>query len=424
LVLWYGIADGGPLRRAPLPAGEEATPDSLAPPNPGDPLPQRAEHLESLGATAWHTAGARGKGVKVAVLDTGFRGYRDQLGKALPAQVAVRSFRADGKMEARDSQHGIFCAEVIHALAPDAEMMLATWEPNSSSQFLEAVHWAKQQGARVISCSVIMPSWSDGEGGGPVHEALTRELAGKEGTTLMFASAGNTARRHWAGVFHADLAGWHEWKSGCTENRLRPWGTERVSVELCCPPGPKYQVVVDDLNTSEEVGHSASSNGRPSVAVVRFDPASAHRYRVRVRLLEGTPAPFHIVALGGDLDESTAHGSIPFPGDGPEVIAVGAVDAEGHRASYSSCGPNSRQPKPDLVAPVPFPTTWRDRPFSGTSAAAPQAAGLAALICSAHPDWSAARVRQTMTDGARDLGPPGHDWETGYGMIHLPAVAR
>ena len=29
--------------------------------------------------------------------------------------------------------------------------------------------------------------------------------------------------------------------------------------------------------------------------------------------------------------------------------------------------------KPDLVATVPFPSGWRTRPFSGTSAAAPQA---------------------------------------------------
>src|SRR5262249_43146347 len=120
------------------------------------------------------------------------------------------------------------------------------------------------------------------------------------------------------------------------------------------------------------------------------------------------------------LDCATARGSIPFPGDGPEVIAVGAVDADGRRLAYSSCGPNSRQPKPDVVAPVPFPSVWRPKPFSGTSAAAPQAAALAGLWWSRHPDWTANQVRAALRTSARDLGRPGHDFETGYGLVMLP----
>ena len=78
------------------------------------------------------------------------------------------------------------------------------------------------------------------------------------------------------------------------------------------------------------------------------------------------------------------------------------------------------RPKPDLVAPVPFPSLWRPRPFSGTSAASPQAAGLASLVWSKHPDWTAAQVWTALRQAAHDLGPPGHDYETGYGLIHLP----
>ena len=59
----------------------------------------RHKLLASLNVPAWHTGGFRGKGVKVAILDLGFRGYRTFLGKALPAQLAVRSFRGDGDLE-------------------------------------------------------------------------------------------------------------------------------------------------------------------------------------------------------------------------------------------------------------------------------------------------------------------------------------
>jgi subtilisin family serine protease len=87
---------------------------------------------------------------------------------------------------------------------------------------------------------------------------------------------------------------------------------------------------------------------------------------------------------------------------------------------YSSCGPNSRLPKPDFVAPVPFPGVGRTKPFTGTSAAAPQAAALAALLLSRHPDWTPAQVRAALQQAAVDIDPPGHDAETGYGLLRLP----
>src|SRR5262249_53367840 len=131
---------------------------------------------------------------------------------------------------------------------------------------------------------------------------------------------------------------------------------------------------------------------------------------------------FHIVALHAGLSESTVAGSVAFPADGPEVIAVGAVDRAGKRLSYSACGSESVRAKPDLVAPVPFDSAWRAKPFAGTSAAAPQAAALAALLWSRSPDWTAERVRSTLSKSATDLGPPGYDTETGFGLVHLPPV--
>jgi subtilisin family serine protease len=329
--------------------------------------------LGRLGSLSWHKAGYRGRGVKIAILDTGFRGYRAHLGKALPAVVKVHSFRLDGDLEARDSQHGILCGEVVHTLAPEAELLFANWEPDRPEQFLEAVLWARREGARVLSCSVIMPAWSDSEGHGPVHRDLARVLGDGDGAgdLLCFTCAGNTAQRHWSGSFHDGGKGWHEWEPGRTENGVEPWGGERVSAELCWRGETYLELTV-------------------------------------------------LVVLGGGLAQATSRGSIPFPGDGPEVVTVGAVDEDGQRLAYSSCGPNSSGPKPDFVAPVPFPSRWRARPFAGTSAAAPQAAGLAALLWSRHPDWTAAHVRRALREAAIDLGPPGHDCETGYGCVHLP----
>jgi subtilisin family serine protease len=414
----------------PAGAAQEATPESGVPASSVAPARQRAQLLARLGVDRWHTAGYRGQGVRVAILDSGFRGFRARLGMELPAQVITHSFRRDGDLEARDSQHGILCAEVIHALAPDAELLFLNWDADRPDQFLEALRWARAQGAKVVTCSLIMPSWSDGEGGGAVNDEVTRLLGdGKAvGDVLCFASAGNTAQRHWSGTFRPDGAGLHQWRRGQTNNSLKPWGTERVGVELYGRTGLPLTLSVFDATTGATIG---SSEVRPLLpgsdggcAVVRFLPQAHHDYQVQVRAAQGPrpgeAAPFHLSVLGAGLEHWTSRGSISCPADGPAVLAVGAVDDDGRRLFYSSCGPNSRRPKPDLVAEVPFPSLLRDRPFAGTSAASPQAAALAALWWSRHPDWTAERVRSAMLSSARDLGPPGHDWETGYGRINLP----
>jgi len=404
-----------------------ATPDSVAASREAGSTLSIAEHLERLGVAAWHKAGDRGRGLKVLVLDSGFSGYRAHLGHALPEKVTVKSFRLDGSLEATSSQHGILCGEVVHTLAPEAELLFANWEPDRADQFLDAVRWAKEQGARIVTCSLIMPSWSDGEGGGSVHRDLARILGNgdKAGDLLFFASAGNTAQRHWTGPFAPSGKGgdhgYHEWTPGCQDNVISPWGADVVSVELCCATGGKYEVSVYDVTAQEAVGSAESGTTNDHVcAVVRFLPKEDHAYTARVRQRDGKVSNFHLVVLGGGLQVANAKGSVPFPADGPEVIAVGAVDRNGQRMAYSSCGPNSDRPKPDFVAPVPFPSSWRSVPFSGTSAAAPQAAALAGLIWCKHPDWSAQHIREELRTDAERLAKTSHNFEIGYGRIHLP----
>jgi subtilisin family serine protease len=405
----------------------QTTPDCGPTPPLKYPQRRRKEQLTRLGVNRWHAAGFRGQGVKIALLDTGFRGYRAQLGHALPARVVTRSFRADGNLENRNSQHGILCAEVLHAIAPDAELIFANWDTSRPSSYLDAARWARAQGARIISCSVIMPSWSDGQGDGNFDTQLADILGTGQarGDMLFCAAAGNTAQRHWLGRFHDDGHGWNEWKPGITHNPLSPWGTGRVSVELYGKPGSDYDIDVMDTTTETLAAHVESRRREPDrcCGVAAFTPDPADNYEVSVRLVHGTGGSFHLVALGGDLDYSTKAGSVACPADCRRALAIGAVHSDGERASYSSCGGAVPIVKPDLVAIVPFASLWRPEPFTGTSAAAPQAAGLAALCWSRHPDWTAAQVRQALCHAAHDLGPPGPDAETGYGLIHLPSEA-
>src|SRR5271170_1084003 len=72
---------------------------------PAAASPERAQLLARLGADRWHAAGARGRGVTVLIIDSGFRGWRSHLGGVLPSYVLTKSFRADAALDARDSSH-------------------------------------------------------------------------------------------------------------------------------------------------------------------------------------------------------------------------------------------------------------------------------------------------------------------------------
>jgi serine protease len=62
--------------------------------------------------------------------------------------------------------------------------------------------------------------------------------------------------------------------------------------------------------------------------------------------------------------------------------------------------------------------------FGGTSAAAPNAAGVASLVLSANPYLSAAQVKQILSQTAVDVGQPGYDKLTGAGVVNADAAVR
>jgi len=74
--------------------------------------------------------------------------------------------------------------------------------------------------------------------------------------------------------------------------------------------------------------------------------------------------------------------------------------------------------KPDIAAADGISTkTPGFLPFFGTSAAAPHAAGIAALIVQAKPAYTPAQIKTAMTATALDSMAPGIDRDSGYGIV-------
>jgi len=81
--------------------------------------------------------------------------------------------------------------------------------------------------------------------------------------------------------------------------------------------------------------------------------------------------------------------------------------------------------KPDLTAADGvFTKTPGFLPFFGTSAAAPHAAAIAALVKSVNPFLTNTQIRQIMADTALDTMVPGPDRDSGFGITMAPGAVR
>ncbi|MFZ3131523.1 MAG: S8 family serine peptidase [Desulfosporosinus sp.] len=127
-----------------------------------------------------------------------------------------------------------------------------------------------------------------------------------------------------------------------------------------------------------------------------------------------------IFAAAGNYDPATqSNPGISYPASDPNVISVAAADEADKIDDFSAFGP-------EIVLSAPGSKILSDywtkagstyAYADGTSMASPFAAGVAALIWSKHPDWTADQVRLALEKGAKDLGSPGRDEQYGYGRV-------
>ncbi len=116
-----------------------------------------------------------------------------------------------------------------------------------------------------------------------------------------------------------------------------------------------------------------------------------------------------------------------FSSDGPRKIfynADGTAISPGNLLFGTNGG--ATLVKPDIAAADGVTTrTPGFNPFFGTSAAAPHAAGIAALIKSAKPALTVQQIYNAMISTALDIRAPGVDRDSGFGLVMAPpAVAQ
>lgn len=130
----------------------------------------------------------------------------------------------------------------------------------------------------------------------------------------------------------------------------------------------------------------------------------------------------NVMAVGASWGRTDAYGNTTTPGD--------RISYPGWWGSNYGTGLTLMAPSEVIATNATRNATTGavsfgfDTQFNGTSAATPNATGVASLVWSVNSSLSAVQVQQIMSQTAVDLGTPGYDTTTGNGMVNADAAVR
>ena len=398
-----------------------------------------SEGAASIGALVNHSEGVKGQGVKVAIIDDGFKGVDQLVGQDMPAFGWYHDYTGEG-IYAGESVHGTACAEIIYDVAPEAEFYL--YKVGDLVDLENAKDRSIRDSIDVISHSMGWFGTGIGDGRGEACK-IVNDAADKG--ILWVNSAGNDAQSHYYGFWSDyDSDGWQNFSGEDEVLAFEAEEGEEISVFLTWNDWPdsrqNYDLYLDFVNSSGNLETVAESTNRQSVfggdpvEWIEIKAGRSGEYGISVRSEDDArPRRLKIWSLNHDFKEySVAENSIGSPADARGAMSVGAVHYDyyslGRVADYSSRGPTTDgRFKPELVAPsgvstVSYGASVDFYAYTGTSAAAPHVAGAAALIKSANPSYSRTQLWDALIEATVDIGTRGRDNDSGYGKLVLPIM--
>ena len=432
-----------------------------------------SEGVALTGANLLHAAGKTGTGITIGIIDVGFKGWSTMLGTELPASVTTQSFAATAFDDAADDQHGAAVAEIVHDLAPGATLVLVKIDTLVSWQ--NAVVWLQARPVDLITSSLGSELWEPLDGRGSLAQMAS---ASTQGGVPYFSSAGNSGDGHYYSVFQpttgaenlhsfggildggmvfGDDTGcytlpvgwpidaaliWNDWGADLAnpgskqdyDLYLLRW-TDSSAAGECSdtshtdPGGEQCWVVeggsVVDQSTNggaplEYASYTVEVEGCHALMVSKFSATTNHTLQLFVPAIGG-------IAMIPPSLQHPEH-SVLSPCVGAQTLCVGATELDDTLATYSSQGPTipsevtgAMLPKPDVTAPTSVTTTsYGALGFGGTSASAPHAAGVYALLLQLTGKKDSTALSM-LKSAALDLGDPGYDTTFGWGRVRAVA---
>ncbi len=459
-----------PMQQATV-SGQEAAPNFVPPTGQGSRSSEGdLTHLAFAARGVYHTDGA---GVKIGVLSDGVRNLAASQAAGDLGQVTVIG-PASPCAAARTCDEGTAMLEIVHDLAPGAQLYFASAFVSITS-FADNIRALRAAGCDIIVDDVfyfVETPFQDGQprptnrNAGVVIQAVNDVTA--DGA-LYLSSAGNSGNLDGgtSGVWEGDFADGGAVKAPILAiegegARVHTFGTQTFDVLTAAG-------TTNNLSWSDPLGASANDYD-----LFRLDAAGTTVLAASVNSQTGTQDPYEQVTSGpagsrlvvvkfsgagrflhlntnrGRLSIATAgqtHGHnsaaaalgvaataapAAFPGpfnagntvetfssDGPRRVFYRGDGTAYTPGNVSATGGIVRQ-KPDITAGDGVSVTGVGgfpNPFFGTSAAAPHAAAIAALVKSANPSLASADIRAILRSTAIDIAAPGVDRDSGAGIV-------
>ena len=366
---------------------------------------------------------------------------------------------------------GTAMLEIVHDLAPDAELFFGT-------AFLSEAQFAQNiLDLRKVGCDIIVDDVGYFDESpfmdGPLAQAVDAVVA--DGA-LYFSSAGNEGNRNdgssgtWEGDFvdggpaaaplnangrvHSfGATAYNTINSaglGITLFWADPYGASDNDYDLYLVDATGSTVLASSTNvqTGSQDPFEFIEGSVTGARVVVVKAANAQPRYLQIKNLRGTLAVSTAGACNGHAAATgalavaavNAATSSPNPFSGGIVNPVETFSTDGLRrvfyypdgtpitpGNFTATGGTVRQ-KPDIAAADGVVTaTPGFNPFFGTSAAAPHASAIAALVWSYNRHLTPAQVRTALISTALDIEAPGIDRDSGAGIVMpnraIPTVA-
>ena len=456
--------------------------DQPAQPNLATPTGQGSQssegdvtHRAFVARGAYHVDGT---GVKIGVLSDGVSNLAASQARGDLGSVTVLPGQAGSGDE------GTAMLEIVHDLAPGAQLFFATAVGGINS-FAQNIRDLRTAGCDIIIDDVfyfVETPFEDGQpaptntNGGAVIQAVNDVTAAG---VMYFSSAGNSGNLNdgtsgtWEGDFvdggatalplpagarvHS-FAGqnfnvltvasgnptnlyWSDPLGGSSNDydlfRLNATGTTVLAASTNIQSGT--QDPYEQISSTQAPPNGAAAGQRivivkKAAAALRFLHLGTNRGRLSIATAGQTHGhssaanAFGVAATPavGPFPQafSAANSVETFSSDGPRRVFFQANGTAYTPGNVSSTGGLVRQ-QPVITAADGVSVTGVGgfpSPFFGTSAAAPHAGAIAALIKSANPALTAAQIRTILINTAIDIEAPGVDRDSGAGIVMAQAA--
>jgi subtilisin family serine protease len=191
------------------------------------------------------------------------------------------------------------------------------------------------------------------------------------------------------------------------------WGAKVLAIKVLSKEGS---------GTSCDVAVGMLEAGRHEADVINMSLGAATTCPIVYRLVMAYLVQQDVVVVASSGNDGYYASPQSSPANCPDVIGVGATDRKDEPASFTTFGGSVDVAAPGHEILSTFLDTKTGKrgytAMSGTSMAAPFVSGLAALLRSQHPEWTAAQVTDRIVATVDDVGPPGRDDFYGAGRIN------